>query len=488
MDLNILLIGTENFRKLSRFGLLMGLLALSLLAGCAHRPLPTDINLPLTVPQTWQSAIANREPVVTGWLHEFNDPNLIEISQQALANNPDVKIVVAQNRQARHSLRALEGNQWPILASQFDASRNKIVSSQSVDYQNNFSLNLVVNWEFDLWQRLGNRSQAAAWNYAATEADVVALQLSLVASVARAWFDLLEAEALVDLLSMRQKNLEANHQLLTQRFKEGLSPALDVLLARTDLKQTSLQLEQQRQQLAVVKRQLLQLIGKYPDGMIEATSRLPDSPDPLRSGLPAELLKRRPDVMAARSRTLAAYALTHAAEADRYPKLMLTAGGGTASEELKSIVKDGNLLWSLLVNMSQPLFDARRLKSLSEEALEAQKEAEAHYHKILLAAFTEVEIGLSNETYLRSSTLLNRSVLETAQQALSLAQKQYNEGLVEYATLLAAQRRAFDSQIALIQTKKQLLHNRVNLNLALGNGLYFEHNEYPSQGKSINGS
>ncbi|HBC58379.1 MAG TPA: hypothetical protein DCZ03_14560 [Gammaproteobacteria bacterium] len=474
--------------KLGRPSATMGLIVLSLLTSCTNRTSPTDLVVPWTVPEAWQSAPNSAQPVSAGWLHEFNDSKLIEISQQALANNPDLKIVMAQRGQALHRFRALDGSQWPNLASQLDASRHKNVSSQSISYQNQFSLDLVVSWEWDLWQRLGQRSQAAAWNYAATEADVAALRLSLVANVARSWFDLMEAGALVTLLKMRQKNLEDNHQLLTERFKEGLSPALDVLLARTDLKQTSVQLVQQRQQLEVVKRRLLQLVGEYPDGVLEVAFRLPDLPKPVYPGLPADLLKRRPDVMATHSRAMAAHALTHAAEADRYPKLMLTAGGGTASEELKSIVRDGNLAWSMLANFSQPLFDARRLKSLSEEALEAQREAEAQYHKVLLAAFTEVEVALSSEAYLRSSTLLNQSVLETAQQALSLAQKQYNEGLVDYATLLAAQRRAFDSQIALIQTKKQLLHNRVNLNLALGNGLYYENNPQDSLGSEINGS
>jgi outer membrane protein TolC len=224
-----------------------------------------------------------------------------------------------------------------------------------------------------------------------------------------------------------------------------------------------------QQQLLTESTAELQLaLARYPDGKMSIDGELPIVNEPIPVGLPSDLLTRRPDLQEAWLQLLAADASVAVAHRARFPSLSLVSNGGIASTEFSELL-DGNAeSWSLLGNLSQPLFNSGRLAALEEQALQRVRQAEQQYLSLVYAAFAEVENAIS-----RSGSILSRyqsfqEAEKNADAALNLALEQYQRGLVAYTTVLESQRQAFDAEVTVVQLRNLLLQNRLSLYQALG--------------------
>jgi NodT family efflux transporter outer membrane factor (OMF) lipoprotein len=319
-----------------------------------------------------------------------------------------------------------------------------------------------------LWRKLHDNEAAAQLALSATQEDYRALRLSLVAGTARTWFDVLEARQLSELLATRLHNLEESRAIIASRYRSGLGSSLDLYLANTNVQQEKARLIQQQQALRERLHALQLLVGDYPSGEMETTSQLPVLAAKAPAGLPADLVQRRPDIRAAYFTMQQANVEIAVAHKNRFPSFNLTAGGGVNSDGFNNLFDQGNLFWSLLAGVTQPIFNGGRLKAQEHQAELTLVQREQAYLQTVYTAFSEVESALQSEALLHDRYQAYVLAQSDAQHAENLAFEQYRAGLADFTTVLEAQRRALDTQVSVIQLRNQLIQNRIALHLALG--------------------
>ena len=219
-------------------------------------------------------------------------------------------------------------------------------------------------------------------------------------------------------------------------------------------------------------------MGRYPSGSYALLSDLPELGTTVPGGLPSELVHRRPDLVSAELQVLAADARMAEAQADLRPRFSLTSGTGTSSNDLISLLDHKLLIWNLVGNLVQPLFNNGRLKATVDRNQSTVDELLANYESRILESYREVESALASEETL---LLRERATEEAVRQSLAaqeLAEERYRLGLVDIITVLSAQRTAYSSESQLLALRRARLDNRVDLHLALGGG--FDSGDVPS--------
>lgn len=449
-------------------------------AGCST--VPREEYPSTEIPTQWQQPTHTQQANASAWINDFNDPQLEALIQQALANNHDLKASAARVEAALAQARIAGAALNPTINGNVDAQRRRSNSenngSVSNHYNTDLGLGADISWEIDLWGRLSSRANAATLDFEVTEAEWQAAQLSLAASVARSWFNLAEAQLQLNLVEQRLSNLSDNLITIEEDFTLGLRDALDVYLARADVAGEQARIANRRSDLFSAKRTLELLLGQYPKALINSSNSLTPLSSPIPSGLPSELLQRRPDLIASQKRLASANERAAAAHADRFPRLTLTGDIGTRSDDLSNLVSSDYLVWSVFGGLTAPIFDSGRLEAEEEQAVANIKLAEANYNQALLNAFQEVEAGLINETLLQQQEAALKTASEESQAAEDLAFDQYQSGLLNFVTVLESQRRSFDAQSTEIDVRNQRLQNRINLYLALG-GAFIDETPHP---------
>lgn len=338
----------------------------------------------------------------------------------------------------------------------------------STTTNNGVSLNL--SWEVDLWGRLRAGKKAVLADAMAASADLRGARLSLAAQTARGYFAVIEARTQAELARESLDNQRLAYTRIRERYERGLRPSLDLRLGRSSTATAEAAMHQRDQMLDFARRQLESLLGRYPAAALRAGAELPQLGATVPVGLPSELIRRRPDLVAAERRLAAADARLVQAKRALYPSISLTASGGRSSEELADLLKGDFSVWNLAANLTQPLFRGGRLRGGVELAESTVDGAVAQFAQQVLRALAEVEGALAAEGYLASQEAALAVSASEALAARRLAEDRYRRGLSDLITMLESQRRAFDAQSRLIAIRRQRLDNRLDLHLALGGG------------------
>ncbi|WP_347257382.1 efflux transporter outer membrane subunit [Methylocaldum sp.] len=450
---------------------LLGLLLVTT-SGCTLTPERNAADLSGTVPSRWTGTDQPGRPVFERWVDSFADPALSALVQESLAGNYDLKAVAARVDAAREQARIDGAWRWPQLAFApgYERARVRSAGFGSTEF-GAFEALFTLDWELDVWGRIRAFQQAAVQEAAATEADFHAARLSLAARTAQSYFELAEAKLQVEVAERSIQERRTIVELVRGRFARGLTRGLDLRLALTDLANAEAQLAVARNRVQLATRRLEVLLGRYPSGRLTATARLPEPPVSLSAGLPAELLARRPDLIAAFERLRAADFRVESAQKALLPRVALTAAGGTRSAALTELIDPRAAAWNVFMGLIQPLFTGGRLKgeirlnqALAEEALNRYKSA-------ALNAFREVEQSLAAEEWLRGQEQALREAVEQTEASRRLAVYAYRHGFIEILTLLDSYRSTLNAQSAHLSVKRQLLNNRIELYLALGGGV-----------------
>ena len=236
----------------------------------------------------------------------------------------------------------------------------------------------------------------------------------------------------------------------------------------TDLANAQAQLATAQNQVQFISRRLEVLLGSYPSGLLKENAQLPMPPATLSAGLPAELLTRRPDLIAAFARLQATDSRLNSAEKALLPRITLTASGGASSADLLALVDPRAAAWNVLMGLMQPIFMGGRLQAdirLNEALVE---ENWTQYKSTALNAFREVEQTLAAEHWLRAQEQALKQAVEQTQASRELAVYSYRQGLIQILTLLDSYRSTLNAQSQYLVARRQLLSNRINLYLALG--------------------
>lgn len=452
----------------------MLLAVISGLAGCHTQAPDTSSELKLETPRTWTATeTSDQDPIpATDWIESFDDPTLSEIVAEAIEANYDLAATAARLSAAQASAIISGADRYPQLSLGADGSQRELRSSGSdADDRirtESYSLALDLNWEIDIWGRLNDRARAGEADYEAVQADYEAARLSLAAITARSWFNAVEAELQVRLAEDIYQSFQNNLETIENRFRTGLSRALDLRLTRANVAAAASNLEFRLRRRDEAIRSLETILGRYPDASQVASTILPRPPAAVPAGLPADLISRRPDLVASERRLAAADARYRESRKAMLPSIRLTGSAGTTSAELENLVDGDFSFWSLAGGITQPLFQGRRLQAGAERSKANREAALAAYASSALQAYREVETTLAAENTLRREEKALQWAEEESMAAEDLAWEEYEAGLSDIITVLESQRRSFLAQRDLLSTRNLRLQNRINLHLALG--------------------
>lgn len=409
------------------------------------------------------------------WLQRFNNKKLNELASIAVKNNHSLKVKKANLLIAAEQLTISDSSLLPQLTLDINNSRRKLVSSDNTSFQNSADITAKLSYEVDFWGKLSDQQKQSSLLYKAQERAYYDAEQALVISVARAWYDLISAKQLGQLYQQRVANLSSNLTTIQSSYRLGLRDALDVYLTQNNVSSEQARVIQQQQVIKTKQRQLELLLGQDPRGIITADNHLPQlADDPIDINIPLQALTKRPDILASWYNMLALDAGLAVAHKARFPRFTVNASIGDSNDELTSLLSGNALGWSLLGNITTPLFNAGRLSSLEQQARLKVSQQEQSYLSLLFDALAQTKNAIDNVDALKSRYLLVEQAKNNALIAETLSFKQYLKGLVSYATVLESQRRSFDAQTNLIQINNQLIQNRIDLYAALGGSALVE--------------
>lgn len=405
------------------------------------------------------------------WWEIYGDTLLQQLIRKTLDNNKDMLASMARIKE----LAALKRVDFASLMPQFDANiyaerEVENYESEGGNVMPEIHATMTISWELDLWGRL-------RWAYEKSDAELLqaidnrrALQVSLVAQVAQAYFELAALDNELAIVKQTLRAREEGLRLARLRFEGGLTSETPYQQAQVELARTATMVPDLEQSIAIKENEIALLTGEFPQPvrrmmMNEHAELLPNE---LPAGLPSTLLQRRPDVQAAEKALIAANAEVGIAFTNLFPRLSLTADLGVESEEFKSLFISPYTY--IAANLLQPLFSFGKNKA-NLRAKEAAYEQQVYrYEKQVLVAFKDARDAII--TFNKSKDVYNsRKKLEQAAYSNNqLANLQYIKGYISYLDVLDAQRGYFDAQISLSQAilGKQLA--LVQLYKALGGG------------------
>lgn len=440
------------------------------LTGCNMLPQRDLQEVGADLPDQWRGGqqIAS-QPLPDQWVETFDDAQLQELVATALVNNYELKAAAARVDAAIAQARIDGSGRWPQIFFSIDREQAQIREAGfgSSDF-GVFEVLFGISWEVDVWGRIRDFQQAAISEADATHTDYYGARLSLAARVAQIYFELIEAKLQAAVVEQSIKDRTIIASLVRGRFQRGLVRGLDLRLALTDLANAEAELEETRNRIQATARRLETLLGHYPEGNALQAIALPSLPGVIAAGLPAELLERRPDVVAAFSRLQAADLHMTSSRKLRLPRITLTAAGGTRTADLTELADPRSAAWNVFAGLMQPLFTGGRIEGEISRNQAHADEALNLYKNTALNAFREVEQALAAEEWLRGQEISLRKAVEQTEASQKLAVYSYRNGLIQILTLLDSYRSTLVAQSAHLSITRQLLSNRVNLYLALG--------------------
>lgn len=467
---------------LSRLSFL--LFTASLLTACTVGP---DYQAPETLtPTGWINNQSDTPKAVDHiWWHCFNDPVLTQLVDSAYQQNHDIKLAIERLHQSRANSDIAFANLMPQLAlsAQVERELNTVpafpVTTPFSASQTHFDL----SWEIDLFGKNRRRLEAENALAEATLANLNAVQVSVVAEVARNYIDYRLNE---ELLQITEENLKTQQQtvhLTQQQFAAGQAARFDFLRADAQLKATQSQAPKYTALMAGAQYRLEVLLGMSPGTLTTTLSHgkgVPAAPRGFEIQSPVEVIRQRPDIQAAERQLAAATAMEGVAIAQMYPHLSLTGffgalsagalGLGSTPPEKSGLFHRDNRAWYEAAAISIPLFTFGKMQSASEAAKSEGKQALYTYKHAILKALSEIETALKDfeEEQRRARSL--REAVAVTQQAVNIAHKRYTQGLTSLLELLDVQRTQFSLQEQLATSKAMGAENMVRLNKAVGGG------------------
>ena len=447
-------------------------------SGCALRPAPSpmenlDRALPVetVVPMEWV-ARASDAPVTGDWLSTFDDPVLKALINEAMVNNLDLRQAVEEVEIARQMVVVASAPLKPQIGAKVGAKKSHDFGDED-RLKNTFShtiAGLGVAWELDLWGKLRSQRAAAEAEFEASEFDLTYVRQSLAATVALNWYLVTEARQMV-LLGEGAVDVYSRLLSLSEiRNQSGKSSQLDVVDARARLESAESALEKARIDYGSAVRTLEVLLGRYPAAELQGDSKYPPLPAPVTAGLPATLLQRRPDVIAAEYQVLAAFRKQESARLAMLPEFSLQLSAERIADHLLKVLRLNPYWASAEIGATIPIYEGGALCAYLRIATAEQAQAVANYGSVVLNAFKEVETLLASESLLASQLYFAQRALGDRTRAVEIAVEQYRAGKRDLLWVGELQAEQLMVESNVISLRNAQISNRIRLHLALGGG------------------
>ena len=444
------------------------------LGGCAS--VGPDYQRPeVPTPEQWQISIQQANDLAnTLWWEQFQDPTLNELIQVALRENKDVKIAAARVEEYMGRYGVTRSAQFPQVGAGAAGSRTRNSESGDITLPENptdsYQVDLGVSFELDLWGKLRRATEAARADLLATEETRRTVILTLVSQLANSYVRLLDFDQQLAIthatLEARQESVRINRL----RFQAGLISELDYQQALAEYLNATVQVPLLERLIAQQENAISLLLGRNP-GKITRDRTLEQLVLPrIPSGLPSDLLERRPDIQRAEQQLIAANALIGVAKAAFFPSISLTGFLGTASTDLSDLFKGPSRTWQFAGQLLQPIFTGGALTGQLQVAEAVQQQALLNYQQTIQNAFAEVDNSLIEGAKLREQLKDEAAQVKALQRTLDLATLRYRNGYSDYLIVVDAERNLYTAQLQHTQDQANLFIALVNLYKAMGGG------------------
>lgn len=415
--------------------------------------------------------------VAADWWRLFNSSRLDDLIKEALANNQTLQAAQARLRQSQHILRAGYGIFYPQLDAGFGASRLKssqvlVSGNTGSSIFNLYTLTGTVGYALDVFG--GNRrtvenlqAQVDFQRYTVL-GTYLALSGNVVNTVIAAVAYRAQIEATEQIISAQKEQI----RIAEAQVEAGTVPYVNVLSIKSQMAAIEATIPQLRQKLGQAEHLLASLVGRAPAEWVPPQFDLEELklPGDLPITLPSELVRQRPDILAAEAQLHSASAEIGVATAALFPSFNLNGTYGLNSTSMSDLLKSSSSFWSLGANIAAPIFHGGTLLSQQQAATEAYQVFLANYRQTVLSAFTQVADALQALGYDAETLRSQSQALDTAEEALRLIEANYQSGVASYLQVLVANNQYHQAKIGYLQARAQRFQDTVALFIALGGG------------------
>jgi multidrug efflux system outer membrane protein len=450
------------------------------LAGCALGP---DYRQPqMKLPADFENAagVHEQEPPREFW-RRFDDPVLNGLVEDALKANHDIRIAVANLRQARAAQLGVDAQAWPQVGTGASGARQVIPQSLAPGFSrkqrtlNDFDTSIDANWELNLFGRFTRASESAAASVSAAQAGIAAAQVSVTAEVARNYFELRGEQLRLQIAQQSLQNQQANLDLVQARLDAGRGTELDTTRAQSQVENTRAVIPILQAGIELSRYRLAVLTGRAPTELAELSAEarpLPGIKPVDGIGTPAALLRRRPDIRIAERQLAAATADIGASKADLFPSVSITGLLGLNALTPGGLNSGQAYYYNLGASMAWTLLDFGRIRSRIRQNEARTDAALATYEKTVLIALEETEGALISfdRNQRRADSLFKAA--RASEQAARLARARFEAGVTDFLNVLDAERQLLADRDGLAQAQTDAGTSLIAVYKALGGGWY----------------
>jgi len=423
----------------------------------------------LSAPEAWAFGPEVDGEVADTWAGIIRDEALLALMEEALAANPGLRASAESVRRSEAFLRQSRSGLLPSIGASAGASGS--TDLEDFDLTERYTASLDASWEADLWGAIRSDILASQYDLESARAVYRASRESLAASVARAYAVAIDARHQVDLTRATLAAQEETLRIVDVRYELGAADRREQVLAESDVANARDSLELALASQRSATRALEVLLGRYPDGTMTVPDALPVVVDVVLAGQPADLLRRRPDVLSAEAGVRAAFASTDVTRASRWPGLSLSGGVSSATSDLADVLDPAALALSLGLRLADTLFDGGLTDARIAAAEAGGQIALANYGATVLDAYADVEGRLDDVETLRNRSAFVETAAENARETLQLAEIQYKEGAIDLLDVLTFRQRSFQADRTLLALRRSQVESRITLYLALGGAI-----------------
>ena len=427
------------------------------------------------VPDKWHSD-SSENTSTTGdksnlakWWESFNDPMLTDLINRAVSSNLSIREAVLRLNEARIRRGVTGADQYPSVSSSASVTKSHSSGMSNTFYQMGFD----ANWELDLFGGIRRSIEASDADLESSKENLRDVTISLLSEVALNYVQLRLYQSQLEITNSNLKAQEETHDIVTWRYKAGLVTELDLKKSEYSLEQTRAQVPGILLNIEQTENKMAVLIGANPGelkGLLDPVKAVPVMQNKIKTGIPADLLKQRPDLRKAERDLAAQTARIGVAVSERYPTITLTGSLKASASTVSSLTDSDSLSSSIGPSISWPVFRGGAIKRNIEIQSTVAEQKLVQYKSLLLSAVEEVESALSSCFYQQIKNESLKKACDAAQRAYELAKMQYSSGLVDFQVLLEAQRTLLSLQDQVTQSEGQVSINYITLYKALGGG------------------
>ena len=422
-----------------------------------------------------EQTIDSTSLAMVSWDKLFADTLLKGYINEGLQNNLDMQIALQNMAAAEATMKQGKAGYFPTLNATSTWTHQEL--SQNSEFGRLFNgsidqyeLSAKLSWEADIWGKIRSNKRASIAQYLQTQAARQAIQTELVANIASLYYQLLATDAQIEVVTKTMDNRDKSVEVITALKESGSVNEVAVQQTEAQKYATQIILKDLEYNRKVLENSFNQLLGKAPNAVVRSNFADQKIDADVKVGLPAYLLSKRPDVLAAELNFRSTFELTNVARSYFYPSLTLNATGGLQALELKDWFNTKSIFATIITGLTQPIFNQRQNKTRLEVAKANQQKAYLQYEKALLVAGKEVSDALASYENETDKLIIREKQLEALTKAATYSDELLQYGLVNYLEVLTAKDNALNTEINYIDNKFKQMNAVIKLYKALGGG------------------